>query len=310
MRNADLTFVDTPAEPARKLANLRNGINHVAYGPDGLTMATADVHMNVHVTRGSELLYRRRFNVLEDKIRPTQRIRGMVFSRDGRLLYLAAADRVIAVDVSTGDEVWSYRAPRSFGFLVISPVSLATSSTGDVAAAFDNGSLAVWDEGGLMKSLWHHNDAPRMIGFSVDGQTLIGTGSFSLTGWNWQTRKRTFKLPMPARVYGLALSSVAPVAATRTLHGIHLWNLETQQAIGALPVGFGLPLVAFSPTEQVFAFAERNGVMLVDFNGQLIDQRVVQDAAVLSLAFSIDGKDIAVGCSDNQVRHWVLNDAA
>jgi WD40 repeat protein len=303
-----LTFVDTPAEPARKLAHLRNGINHVAYGSDGLTMATADVHMNVHVTRGGELLYQRRFNVLEDKIRPTQRIRGLAFSPDGQLLYLAAADTVLAIDLATGQEAWSYVPPRSFGFLVISPVWLTVSTNGDVAAAFDNGSVAIWDQDGLMKSLWHHNDAPRMIEFAFDGHTIVGSDSFSLTGWNGQTRKPTFKLPMPARVYGMAVSKIAPLAATRTLHGIHLWNLETQQAIGALPVGFGLPLVAFSPANPVFAFAERHGVMLVDMNGQIIDQRAIHGAAVLSLSFSPDGREIAVGCSDNQVRHWLLSD--
>ena len=105
----------------------------------------------------------------------------------------------------------------------------------------------------------------------------------------------------------MALSGVAPVAATRTLHGIHLWNLETKQAIGALPVGFGLPLLEFSPTEPRFVFAERNSVMLADLNGQILDQRPINGAAVLSLAFSPDGKEIAVGCSDNQVRHWLLD---
>ncbi len=302
-----MKIVDTPSDPSRTLSNLRNGINHVAYSPDGQTMATSDVHMNVHVTRGSEVVYRRRFNVLEDKIRPTQRVRGMAFSTTGSQLYLAAADRVIAVDVSTGEEIWSHAAPRSFGFLVISPISLATSSSGDVAAAFDNGSVGVWDEDGMLKSLWHHNDAPRMIHFSSDGQTLIGTDSFSLSGWNWETRKRTFKVRLPARVYGMAVSKLAPIAATRTLHGIHLWNLDSKQGIASLPVGFGLPLVAFSPVDQTFAFAERSGVMLVDLNGQVLDQRVVKDGAVLSLAFSPDGKEIAVGCSDNQVRHWQLN---
>ncbi len=308
MRNADLTFVDTPAEPARRLAKLRNGINHVAFSSDGLTVATADVHMNVSVTRGSEILYQRRFDALEDKVRPTQRVRCLLFGQRHQL-YLAAADSIIAVDLEAGEEIWSYTAPRSFGFLVISPISLAVSSGGDVAAAFDNGSLAVWDGDGLMKSLWHHNDAPRMIAFSMDGQTLVGSDSFSLTSWDWQTRKQIFKIPMPARVYGMSVSQVAPIAATRTLHGIHLWDLETRQTLGALPVGFGLPLVAFSPKEPLLAFAERNAVMLADLNGKIVDRRSVQDCAVLSLAFSSDGQEIAVGCSDNQVRHWRLNDS-
>jgi WD40 repeat protein len=304
VRSTDLTFVDSPAEPGRKLSNLRNGINHVAFSPDGQTVATSDVHMSVHVVRDSEVLFTRSFNVWQDKIRPTQRVRGLHFSRDGKHLFLAAADTVSAISLATGDVEWSYTPPRSFGFLVISPLWLAASPNGDVAAVFDNGSVAVWGDGGMMKSLWHHNDAPRTIEFSTGGHSLIGTDSFSLTGWDWQTRKQTFKIAMPARVYAMSVSQVLPVVATRTLHGIHFWDLESKKGVGAMPVGFGLPVLAFSPTQPVLAYAERHAVMLADMDGRVIDQRPVPGAAVLSLAFAPDGSGVALGCSDNQVRHW------
>lgn len=303
MRNPDLIFVDSPAEPGRRLAKLRNGINHIAYSPDGKTIATSDVHMNVQVTRGGETIFSQRFRSKQDKIRPTDRVRGLQFSLDGRLLFVAAADTLRALEVESGDEIWSYTPPRSFGFLVISPICL-TSRDGDVAAAFDNGSMAVWSESGIMKSLWHHNDAPRTLEFASEGALLVGTDSFSLTGWNWETRKQTFKMPMPARVYGMAVSRRELVAGTRTLHGIHLWDLAQQKAIGAMPVGFGLPLLAFSPTAPLMAYSERHSVMLCDLEGQIVDQRPVQDAAIVSLAFSRDGQEIAVGCTDNQVRQW------
>jgi WD40 repeat protein len=230
----------------------------------------------------------------------------LAFSQDGSVLYLAAADTLRAIELGSGDEVWAYTPPRSFGFLIISPLWLSTSSQGDVAAAFDNGSIAVWSQEGILKSLWHHNDAPRMLDFDFQGRLLIGTDSFSLTGWDWQTRKRAFKMPMPARVYGLAVSPLVPIAATRTLHGIHLWDLEQENAIGSMPVGFGLPLLAFSPAQPLMAYTERHSVLLCDLEGHIVDQRPVQGAAIVSLSFAPDGKEIAVGCTDNQVRQWRL----
>ncbi|MFX8937935.1 hypothetical protein ABTN00_20015, partial [Acinetobacter baumannii] len=91
---------------------------------------------------------------LNPKVKPTERIRDIAFSPDGTRIYVAAADQVTAVDVESGETAWVYTAPRSFGFLIISPWSLDVSEEGEVVAAFDNGTIVSWDATGQVTHKW------------------------------------------------------------------------------------------------------------------------------------------------------------
>src|SRR6185312_9893508 len=125
------------AEP--EVTRLGHGINHLAYSPDGKLLACSDVRMNVRVIERSmdpgtersanpphpfsgyprpdmdptwappvefdrieKLLLTRNLFVGDDKIRPTQRIRGLEFTRDSEKLVIAAADTLHCVDSRTG----------------------------------------------------------------------------------------------------------------------------------------------------------------------------------------------------------------
>jgi WD40 repeat protein len=293
----------TSIEPS---LNQLPGINQIAFSPDGTRCATGDTGMRVRIERNGKTVVERDLRSTSEKARTTERVRGLGFSHDGKLLYVAAGERLRALSSDNGAEKWAYSPPRSFGFLVISPVGLAT--TGDqVAACFDNGSMAVWSPEGRMRAIWHDNDSPRYLSFLGDGNRLVGCDSFSVCVWDPATRRRLMKLRLPDRVYGLSVSPTANIAATRTLYSVQLWDLDLATMLSQVPVGQGLPIVAFHPERQWLAVADKWAVNLVDFSGRFIDRYDCGPAAVLSLAFRPDGRTLAVGGSDGQVRTFEVN---
>ncbi|MGV3618241.1 MAG: WD40 repeat domain-containing protein [Fimbriimonas sp.] len=281
------------------------GINHVVYSTDGEAVATGDVRMNVSVHRGGAVVMERNLGSESDKVRPTERIRGLEFSGDGRLLFVAAADTVYALDAATGATVWSYEPPRSFGFLIISPIAL-TAMGGLVAASFDNGSVAVWDEAGTLRCLWHDNDAPRHFALGYEGSRLIGTDSFTLCVWNATSRSKDTRIPLPSRAFGFAASRMGRIVAIRTLREIVLWDVEERRSILSVPAEPGLPVIAFHPSEPKFAVAARGNVVVRDFAGVELGRHSEPDALVLSMAFAPDRNELTLGLSTEELRTIAL----
>jgi len=281
------------------------GINHLTFSADGDVLAASDTALNVKVERGGYPIFQTSFATDQDKIRPTQRVRSIKISDDGKTLYAAACDRVAAIDLASGEECWSYVAPRSFGFLIVSPLDVAYIG-GRVAACFDNGSLAAWNEQGALQALWHDNDAPRNIHFLPGGDRLVGSDSFSVGVWNVSTRKRELRIRQQDRVYGIAAASKEAVGATRTLYQVQLWDLDTGSAISHFPVGMGLPLLEFHPTEPLIAVADKRSVNVVDFRGRFVHRFECGAASVLSLAWHPSGRELFVGGSDTAVHRFTL----
>src|ERR1051326_6406440 len=142
-----------------------NPVNHVTFGREGSLMASADTAMSVKVWRNREFIREYDLRSISDKVRPTERIRGIRFSSNEERLFVAAGEYVAAFNLITGSEEpdWAYVAPRLFAFLIVSPTWIATSSRDDLAAAFDNGTIVIWAKGGERQALIRHNASPRML---------------------------------------------------------------------------------------------------------------------------------------------------
>jgi hypothetical protein len=295
----------------------KRGINHVCFATAGLLMATADVTMRLRVYANDEILWERDLGSPDDRRRSIQRIRSATFSEDASRLYVAAGDTLAAFDAMSGEPLWEYVPPPTFGFLVTSPTAVSSTGTGlhqpsagidmqeaQVAGTFDNAMIGVWSADGELRAMWYDNDAPRRIAFLQDGRTLLGTDSFSLCVWDVVERKRLCKRRLTDRVYGFASSPALPYAATRTLHSLQLWDLANDRVGATVPVGVGLPVMAFHPTLPLLAFGERHGVSVADFDGNIVATREVHTASVMSVAFHPQGDDVYLGCSDDSIRRW------
>src|SRR5690349_14701181 len=107
----------------------------------GLT-ATGDTQRLVKVWYQGNVIYELNLASTQDKIRPTERIRGLVFSPTGDTLYVACGDTVKAYSMTNGEVRWMFRPARSFGFLIVSPIALSVSPAGELAVATDAGRLS------------------------------------------------------------------------------------------------------------------------------------------------------------------------
>jgi WD40 repeat protein len=295
-------------EPPVPAVDHRHGVNRITYSTDGRRRAHSDVDLWVQVWEGDRQRYSGYFGSLNDKVRPTQRVRGLAFAPEAPLLFVAAADRVQAIDLEWGRPVWTYEPPRSFGFLIVSPLALDVDDRGRVAIAYDNGTLGVWDRDGHRLWLQTANDAPRYLKFVPRRGQIVGSDSFWISVWDAESGATVSKLSLRGRAFNLAVDEAGEFAATRGLYSCRIWHLGEGEMVADIPVGEGLPLVQFHPRRRLLALSERRGVNLVDDRGRFLTRLDTGGATVLAIAFHPEGDRIAVGCSDASIREWSLRE--
>lgn len=279
-------------------------IQSLAFGPAG-RMATGDVNRTVRLWRGEIPFATLDLRTRQEKIRPTERIRGLSFSPDGKAIFAACGDLMRAFDSDSGAELWAYRPPRSWGFLIVSPISITVSAEGDVAMATDAGRLSVWTANGAMKSHWSDNDSPRVVAFA-DNDRLVGTDSFSLCVWRASTGRKIAKRKLDERVYGMAVSPDGRHAVVRTIHGVEAIDTETLETVDRYPTGLGLPLLAFSPDGKRLAICDNVRIGLYEVGDGPIATLEATECRLRSMRFTPDGHSVVAGCSDGALRTWDL----
>lgn len=290
---------------AGTLAAHREGVNAIVGVPSGQVWASADNARRIQIWNGDQPANRFDPFSLWERVYGNRRIYGMHFSPDGETLYVAMTDRLAAYETSSGRKGWQYRGPRVLAFLPSSPVAVAVDrTTGTVTAAFDDGHFGLWRPQGHPIAMWLDNETPRQLGFTRDGTKIVGTDSFSIGMWDVQTRTKIARHVPNQRVHALKLSPAFDVAASRTLYDVSIWDIETGTESARIPVGRGLPLLAFSPNSPLLALSERNRLRVCDFEGALLGEWETPEA-ILSVAFSNDGRQVMAGLSDATIRQFV-----
>lgn len=280
-------------------------VNHIAFAENGRMMASADTAMNVKVWRGRELIRTYDLKSASDKVRPTERIRGLRFASDGERLIIAAGEDVSAFKVSamSDEPEWRFIAPRLLGFLVISPTSIAVSPKGTVAAAFDNGMIATWEDSLRHPRIIRHNAVPRTLQFLPD-ETMIGTDSFSVSLWRAGERKPVWHRASTERIYGMAASWDGKHVALRRLYSTVVYEIPSGAVVEEYRQGRGLPLVAFAPGTTAMALGTQHAINLHDVASHAHARFSLDEAELISLTFLPDGCQVVAGCSDGRIRVW------
>jgi len=279
------------------------GIHAITLGPDGW-IATGDGRCHALLRHHGELAFHFDFSSDNPRMRAHERIRGMGFSEDGSAFIVAAGDAVYGISLETGERIWIYSPPRSFGFLIVAPISLDVR--GDrVAVAFDNGTIGVWSVRGELLALWHDNAAPRWLRW-LDDNRLIGSDTFLVAVWQIDPPRRVRHWRLPERAYGFDLEGDGRRFVFRTLHSLHIHNVDDFTPFAEQPVGFGLPLVALSPEGKYIAVGERHGVAVRRSDGEEIAYFDLGESIVTGLRFGASGDEILVAAGSREVETFKL----
>jgi len=279
-------------------------VQTLAFNASGDMLVTGDTERYLRAWFRSQLVFEADVRALSDKVRPLDRIRAIEFSSDAKKLYVATGDTLRAFDLVSRTEAWRYIPPRSFGFLIVSPVAAAVSPGGKLLVATDFGNVKVLDEKGQSLGHWYHNDAPRYFSFLLNGTEIVGADGFSVSVFEAYSGRRLRWVRTRERIYGMAYAPFQGIVAVRNLHYIELLDVETLMTLERIPAPTGLPLVAFSPNGGLLAAGGKEEVMLIDMNTKKSELLPVVGARVLTLTFHPGGSTLAAGCSDGVVRFW------
>ncbi|BAT51983.1 WD-40 repeat-containing protein [Nostoc sp. NIES-3756] len=233
-------------------------------------------------------------------------ISSVVFSRDGRNIASASADKSVKIwDAVTGEELATFKGHSD------RVVSVAFSPDGrTIASASAGKSVKLWNRStGSITTLNGHRKSVNKVAFSPDGRT-IASASADNTVKLWDTARGKLIITFNGhsdKVISVAFSpngrTIASASADNTAK---LWDTGTGKLIATVKHSDAVWDVAFSPDGKVIASASLDkSVKLWDTNtGKPITTLNGHSDAVWSLAFSPNSRTLVSASADNTVKLW------
>jgi RNA polymerase sigma factor (sigma-70 family) len=309
LRQANVHFIDVATDLA--LGNPWGGhkakVQSVAYSADGRSVASGDEGGTVLVREAATGAVSRR---LEGK-RP---VHAVAFAPDGRTLAAGGgagkeggSEKLRLWDLSTG------RLLHELGSHYPAVESIAFSPDGKViASAGHGGKLFLWESatGQLLAQVWAYGQA---IAFAPDGKSLASAGNdATIRLWDVPTGKER---PAPGdghrgSVRTVAVSKDGALVATAGggESNIRLWDFASGKELRRIDASStwfgGAGAMALSPDGK--AVATDKGVWDTATGKFLLGRETNrsafkgQDYAIAAIAFSPDGKTLAMGTRDRE----------
>ncbi len=277
-------------------------VNHVCFSPDGGLIAASTVDREVVVFMGSEVVYRGNFQTEDHRLRPLDSVRSLVFSGDGQFLYIASGEILRKINLYSGAEAWARQADPNMVFLITTPVALARSGLGQIACAYADAHVELYDVNGELQSSFEHNSAPCMISF-LSGNRLVGTDRFSITVWNSAGRLLD-RAKGTRRIFAIASSEESDLVAVRSLHEVVILRASDWQQVGRADTRAGYPKMLFIEGDCL-ASIDVTGFSLLDDKGTEVRRFETPDYRPIGLAYA-GGQGLAIAGSDGAVHLYPL----
>jgi WD40 repeat protein/tetratricopeptide (TPR) repeat protein len=299
-------FWDLATKKLRLSVMIGEGVEFIAFAPDGKTLAL-----------GYEFV-----DVESGKQRPSNpghlnKIRGLAYSADGKMLVSGGNDRVVKLsDLTTGQT-------RNLGVHTDQVFAVAVSPDGKtVASGSADGTVKLWDTTPANEDVAFKSPSGiHCLGFTPDSKgLLVGTGGPTKL-LDASTGKEKANPPGGSAV---AISPDASLLASGVAEDkLVIWDVAAIRQRAVLPVSvgsFGFSYwragrgvgAVFSPDGKTLAMWKSFGgdetIRLWDIGTQRLRTTISGPGAgsILAAAFSPDGKLLAAACQFNSIKLWDL----
>lgn len=313
-RVSDRTVLYTLDVGASSCLDTVCGITHVAFSPDGQTLASA------LMMGGAVQLWRIEDETLLRTLTGSEGADGVTFTPDGQTLVSWTNSTVHLWAVNDGTLV---RTIDNTG------VAVAVSPQGNILASGDPGypgeKVRLWDmrNGKLLHEFSEHKDMVLDLAFAPNGQT-VAASSRDATVQIWQVDTGLLIGTIegfavcglaqgPCGVHSLAFSPDSKTLAAGDWRGIvRLWQVSDGVVSREIKASWAvITAVAFSPDGEILASGSGQGdnkVKLWRVSDGALLFTLEHPEVVTTIAFSADGQILAAGSMDGTVLLWRVQD--